>query len=979
MKNKKLLTSPLSIGIIIMVAGFLFINQNEQNYVPREDLSSSNAYEISGSIEWMNARKLNQNTNTVDLKDLVKARNQVNNLNTNKATSAIDLAWSELGPDNVGGRTKALMFDKDNSSTLYAGGVNGGLWKSTTQGQSWVSIAPEISTLTISTICQASNGDIYVGTGDGLLDFEGKLGNASAGKGIWKSTDNGSTWAQLAATAPSTDTVYADITSPWSAVNEIAIDPTNSDKIYAATQGGLFLSTNGGTSWTNVLTDANADEKASDVAINSDGSAVVASVSNEPYYSLSGSVGSFISTSGTDSINISPYVGRLEFAFAPSDPNYVYCFAATIPGDFKNIYKSIDKGQTWSELITNSASGVYDPFGDNNQGIYDNCIAVYPDNKDRIIMGGVDLYVSNTIYTNDIEQVSFWAQPSFMPTYVHADIHNIVFSPNYVTDFTLIVGTDGGVFKSTTGGVTYAGMNKNYNVTQFYTVGFSGNGRVIGGTQDNGTQYNDYTGNTNKSFYEVASGDGGYTEISELAPEVFFTSTPNGDLKRSEDIGVTFAGFYDVDLDAAQNIGNSSEPFLTPFALWEDFNDENSIDFITKYVSPIDTTYTATDTTYILPGVGYTYYVSSISGKRPLQYTITQEDLDVYGGSFSIGDSIKIQDIYQSNLAVALNGDVWITRDALDFTKQPGEWSKVTSSATSFGKGSAIAWSADGNHLFFADEFNVYRSSNIIEARDSATIDMSSSECEITTIKIATFTQLVTGIAVDPEVPSNVIITLGNYGNTDYVYYSYNATSLNPAFESKQGNLPNIPVYSAFINWDKSKEVIIGTEFGIYSTDDIYAANTVWTSQNNGFPTVPVYMIRQQTQHNSWYEGNTGVSNHGYIYAATFGRGIFKSETEKGPVAIREITNKENVKDNILIYPNPVAETAKVDYNVNTVSDVNISIYNIQGKLVKTDKITNQQKGNQTYSFNVSDMEKGTYLISVSVNGKRSVSRFMVY
>ncbi len=979
MKNRKLLTSLLSVGIVILIASFLFINQNESKYVPREDLSSLKTQEISGSIEWINARKLNQNTNTVSLKDLVNARNQVNNLAVNKATSSIDLEWSELGPDNVGGRTKALIFDKDNVSTLYAGGINGGLWKSTTQGQSWVSIASELSVLTISSICQASNGDIYVGTGDGLLDFSGEHGNASAGNGIWKSTDSGSSWTHLSATMPSTDTIYADITSPWSAINKLSSHPTDANKIFAATQGGLFITTDGGTTWNNVLTDANANERATDVKINSDGTAVIASVNNEAYLSSNGSVGSFTSISGTDSISISTAVGRIEFAFAPSDPNYVYCFAATIAGAFQNIYKSTDKGQTWLQLMTNPTSGVFSPFGANDQGLYNNAIAVYPDNKDRIIIGGIDLYKSNTIYVNDIEQISFWALPSYLPSYVHADIHNIVFSPNYDTDFTFIVGTDGGVYKSSTAGLTYTGMNKKYNVTQFYTVGFSGNDRVIGGTQDNGTQYNDYTGNTNKSFYKVLGSDGGYAEISVLNPEVIFATSKYGNLERSEDNGDNFEGFYDASVDDNQDIGTNAEPFITPIALWENFNDPKSEDYITKYITPLDTTYTANDTVYTFPGVGHVYNVYSVSGKRPLQYTITQADLDMYGGSFSIGDSIKVHDTYQSNLAVALNGRVWITREALDFTKQPPTWYNIVPGGIGYGKGNTIAWSSDGNHLFFADEFNLYRCSNIEEARNDSTMNIGSSASSLTTIKIATFTQIVTGIAVDPEVPSNVVVTLGNYGNTDYVYYSYNATSLSPNFESKQGNLPNIPVYSAFINWDKSKEVFIGTEFGVYSTDDIFASNTVWTSQNGGFPTVPVYMIRQQAHQNSWYDGNTGVNNHGYIYAATFGRGIFKSVSEKGPVAIREFTNKNNVIDNILIYPNPVAETAHVEYNVSNISDVNISIYNIRGKLMKTDKITNQQIGTQTYSFNVNGMEKGTYLISVNVNGKRSVSRFMIF
>ena len=74
-----------------------------------------------------------------------------------------------MGPDNVGGRTRAILIDKDNSNLIYAGGVSGGLWKSNNAGLTW-NIIPGTDQLEFSGVvstCQTSNGDIYFGTGEG--------------------------------------------------------------------------------------------------------------------------------------------------------------------------------------------------------------------------------------------------------------------------------------------------------------------------------------------------------------------------------------------------------------------------------------------------------------------------------------------------------------------------------------------------------------------------------------------------------------------------------------------------------------------------------------------------------------------------------------------------------------------------------------------------------------------------------------------
>src|SRR5262245_35646744 len=150
--------------------------------------------------------------------------------------------WSYLGPGNIGGRTRALVFHPDFASnqTLYAGGVAGGVWRSTDAGGSWMPIGDAMANLAVSALV-LSPGDpstIYAGTGEGFHNFDAVRGN-----GIFKTTDGGGTWSQLASTnGPNFRYVHKLATS--------ALHPAN---LYAATNAGLLRSTDAGASWSAVL------------------------------------------------------------------------------------------------------------------------------------------------------------------------------------------------------------------------------------------------------------------------------------------------------------------------------------------------------------------------------------------------------------------------------------------------------------------------------------------------------------------------------------------------------------------------------------------------------------------------------------------------------------------------------------------------------------------------------------------------------
>jgi len=289
---------------------------------------------IAGAMQYYWERKRNIQTGKIEISDILRADRAVEafaNTQSKSSAAALNLSWEEMGPDNVGGRTRAILFDKDDPQKMYAGAVSGGLWRSVTGGVTWVKATTQLDpkdNLAVSCITQAANGDIYFGTGEGFAGsggFGGGYGTtAFIGKGVWKSTD-GITFNRLSSTVP-TDT---NSNSAWAFVNRLAADPVNANKIFVAINQGLRISYNGGNSWSIVKYCIDPPTcnvnlplgNIKDVIVGSDGS-VFASSNSTVYYSATGDTNSFfvINTNFPDNISGAT---RIELAIAPSDPNYV--------------------------------------------------------------------------------------------------------------------------------------------------------------------------------------------------------------------------------------------------------------------------------------------------------------------------------------------------------------------------------------------------------------------------------------------------------------------------------------------------------------------------------------------------------------------------------------------------------------------------------------------------------------------------------
>ena len=286
------------------------------------------------------------------------------------------LPWTERGPGNVGGRTRGIIIDPDDPSknTWFAGSVSGGIWKTTNAGTTWINKTPNFPNLATVTIVMAasSHTTIYAGTGEGF-------GNTDAvrGDGIWKSTDRGESWSQLASTSSNSDFSY---------VNRIVVDPSNADVVLAATNTGIFRSTNGGTSWTNVYS-----------AGGTGGTSRIQQIVANPLnfnilYATRNSNGVLKSYDrGLSWTPNSSGIGagaRCELDVSPVDTSRLF-LAMETSSSVSDLYVSDDAGTTWQKASQSSGTP---PNWLNGQGWYDNTIAAHPYDRDICFVGGLDIY-----------------------------------------------------------------------------------------------------------------------------------------------------------------------------------------------------------------------------------------------------------------------------------------------------------------------------------------------------------------------------------------------------------------------------------------------------------------------------------------------------------------------------------------------------------------------------------------------------------
>ncbi|MBS4056830.1 MAG: T9SS type A sorting domain-containing protein [Bacteroidales bacterium] len=968
---------PFSFLLVTMLLASVFVSSTDpaegQKYTPRNN-------EFPSADDYLNSLKANQHTGLIAPEDVMKAKAAANAMGSVRGSDEA-LNWFSLGPDNFGGKTKAILFDNKDASaqTVLVGSAGGGIFRTQNQGITWHHLGS--TNIQVSSMVQLPNGDIFVGTGDGFeaqkYSVFGDLAYTTGlmGEGIFTSTD-GENFTVIPGTQPAAN----DNLSPWAFINELAVD-MQSSRIYAATNGGLRYSDDSGASWSFAKDDAGADltDNASCVKVGSDGT-VVASVANKCYVSADGAENAFVNYStGSDTTLPNASVTRLELAIAPSAPNVMYAALVDNIGIHIGIYKSENKGLTWEVILP--ATNTVNIF--QQRGNYNNGITVFPDDPYRIIVGGVNLWQGRKIveggyYSWDTK--SRGDVNSIFPGYVHIGQQDLVFVPNQNNAF--FVSTDGGVHSGVVNGdeYTFTASNRNMISTQFYSVAPSGGeNKVLGGAQDQGSIYISALGNTTKQGSELwfqggfsNNGHGGPCVISTINPEAIVLSATAGQMRRSEDLAFTFSTQF-----LGGNMLNT-QAFQTPIALWESYEDQNSR----------DTVYFHARKSY---AGGSVIKVRSHNFDHPFYYTLPANH------SLEAGDSIAVKDIVATKLFIAVANRLWMTKEFLTFSKTP-EWFEIANTSVGFsGIPQSMAYSADANHVFVGmRNGKLFRVSNIALAYNYARADVNSPDCIISTKEIVInlpgtstpISQAITSVSVDPKNPNNVVITLANYGNNDYVYMSNNALSANPTFTSKQGNLPKMPVYASVIEMSDPSKVIIGTEQGIFITDNISSPN--WYTEASDLSNVPVFDLKQQYINKSadtiqlinvdtLVVTYPGTNNLGILYAATYGRGLYRCNNFRKPVGIDEtpLASADNFK--VTIYPNPVRESANVAFELKASNQVSYQIYDLTGKMIRSASIGQLGSGMQQLSIPTEGLSNGAYILSIRCGNQVGTTKFLRY
>ncbi len=980
-------------------------------------------------------------------------------INDNSATTLIGSTF--VGPSNIGGRVRALLIDKTNPNIIFAGSCGGGLWKSSTGGTSWIPLEGLSQNLIVTSITQSSNGDLYVGTGEGfytndadMLGYRGFLG-----KGIFKSTNGGNNFIQISSTNPGSEN---NPNSEWSYINDLVYDQT-SNKLYAATNLGLRVSNNDGTSWSNPI--PSCDTTAFQVSCVAN--TVVVGFKNKCFVSTDGG-NNFTdqSTGATDKLP-STGIGGISIAVAPSNSQYIY--ASLVNSDYGrlyNVYRSIDAGNTWT-VIGYGNTNTFSPLS--NKGLYNNVITVFPNNENKIIVGGANLWMWNN--GGNWIQKSLSSLSQYDSYFVPNAQHRIAFNP--LNNNIFYIASDGGISKSIDGGETYKLMYINFAATSFYSVALGFGDLIIGGTQGFGTigiqtENLGLPAPQNKYGFKITYSP--YYSCGNVAASMifnnkstFFTSSFDGPILRNPDNNFSPTSWVPF---ISARMGTPKYHSLVPFSYWESVNDYSTRDTVAfinnvkkMYLKNGDgTTKHYQDT--IIPdqisakiangsiiittgsqkvvddGVGKLRNINS-SGEElgTINYTTGAIDFNFktapsYGGivelkynvKYFIGDVIKVKsytdqylfdhtltvnvntvdtvyvkDIIQSKLFLATANEVWMTRKPLDFQKPP-HWFNISKFFDLSDTLKSISNSKDGDCIFYGSKKGkLFRATNIKNAQDSITGDTLSSQRVIIQKNLTSLfnqpNRIINSIAIDPADANHIVITLGNYDKTNYIYESRNALATNPTFQLKQGNLPYMPVYTAIIEMGNPNFVIVGTENGLYYTNDISISSPVWeTLPVNDIPHVPIFSIKQQIydfpttsyiSHDTTYVRDDGITYRrkiitnttGKIIIGTFGRGVYVNNTFKTPndTIIIPIGAKNLIKSmptSLNIYPNPTTNETFVKFNLTEKSNAEVIVMDIQGRIVNKYNL-NDIEGEQKLSIKCNNFKNGTYYVKVITSDKK--------
>jgi photosystem II stability/assembly factor-like uncharacterized protein len=430
----------------------------------------------------------------------------------------------EIGPFNVGGRTRSLLVDYSNPNRYLCAGVSGGIWVSENAGIEWNIVDNYAPTLSATSITQSpfDNTLFYYGTGEAF-------GNSAdlGGLGLFKSEDGAKSFQHLE------HTMTTSLTGIWDVEHSLVFDST----IYVATHsGGLWRSTDAAQTFTRIFS---TSTRIHEIEVREDGHILIAV---NAYGIVDIDETTLVATRMNGGDWPTSGYSRISFDYVRDYPMVMYAQLASSDGlDIHSLYKTSNGGVTWNRLADPPANVSY------AQAWY--CFKLSTAPKDTNFV--VSLCVDPT-YSNDGGQS--WrdmADP-------HADYHEVT----WINDNEFLVGNDAGVSRfNKLSMFSYTNLNNGLNITQFYAGHFYPTGNsVVGGTQDNGTRFSN---NGIPTFANINGGDGAFCSVHQQDDKIRYVSSQYLNMRRQTSTGNRTISNY----IRSQVNGNEGVWFINPFEI----------------------------------------------------------------------------------------------------------------------------------------------------------------------------------------------------------------------------------------------------------------------------------------------------------------------------------------------------------------------------------------------------------------------------
>ncbi len=810
----------------------------------------------------------------------------------------------------IGGRTRAFAIDVTNNNILLAGGVSGGLWRSTDAGTTWTRVTDRMSKPDVIAIAQ----DKRPGHTNTWYYLSGEAYGTSAsggsafylGDGMFKSTDGGLTWAPITSTASGTQNQFS---TNWQVTWNVVTDPSNliQDEVYAATYDAIYRSVDGGTSWTAVLYGTSAGNSYfTDVAV-SDSGIVYAALSSDGT-----GRGIWRSADGITWTKIIPAnfpskYDRIKMAINPSNQNEVYflCAATDTMGlmtinawgekEWNSLYKYTylsgagdSTGGTWTDLSMNLPHGGVSVFDDwHVQGSYNLGIKIKPNDPNTVFILGTNIYRSTDGFSssNNTTQIGGYALGTQLigfqlyPNH-HPDQHDFWFDP--INPDKVYSANDGGIYRCDSimaNNVNWHSLNNGYITQQLYTcyAAHDPNSDIlIAGLQDNGVRMIN-SKNPQANWDMPFNGDGAYVAMSN-DDQTYYLSIQQGKiLKAKLNANHQMTQYARIDPSLVHN--RDDYQFINPFVL-----------------DPVN------DNIMYLP-----------AGRKLFR----NDDLSV----------------------IPMNNN----NDSI-----PTNWIQFPDTVTGTAKITALAVSKNHRLYYGTSKRNVYRIDNANTGTPTRV-----------SITGTTFNAngYVSCIAIDPTNDDNVAVVFSNY-NVYSIFYSKDAgaTWMRAAGNLEKGtagtgDVPSIR-WMSIMQINHQLKYFVGTSIGLFSADSLELHDnshpgTQWTQEGVneiGQTIVPYLHTRQADQ---------------FMAVATHGSGVYSINF---PFA-SGIKNPLQALD-IKLSPNPSTTTA-LQFNNSKACLTSVMVYDMQGKLFFADQFQ-CHAGTMRYELPMHNAAAGTYLVKVT-------------